>query len=154
MSAVEERLASHGITVPDVTPPLASYVPVVRAGNLVFVSGQVPLRDGQPLCVGTVGAGVTEDEAKAAARQAGVQCVAAAKSVLGDLDQIVRVVRVGGYVNCAPDFTRQPAVVDGASDLFIEAFGEAGRHARSSIGCNGLPLGSAVEVDVIFEVRD
>ena len=151
---VEETLASMGLTLPDASRPLASYVPAIRAGGLVFCSGQLPMQNGELMCRGQVGAEVTEREAYDAARAAALNCLAAIKSVIGDLDSIARVVKVTGYVNSGTGFTAQPSVINGASDLLVDVFGERGRHARAAIGVFGLPLGAAVEIEMIVEVED
>lgn len=147
-----ERLAELGLTLPDVVPPVAAYVPAVRTGDYVYVSGQLPMANGQLLAVGKVGAEVTPEAAKEAAQACALNALAAAASVAGGLDAIKRIVKVVGFVASAPDFTGQPGVVNGASELFGKVFGEAGRHARSAVGVSGLPLDAAVEVELIAEV--
>lgn len=151
--SVEEKLKRLGITLPDAPVPVAAYVPAVRCGNLLFTSGQLPFDRGEVVYRGKVGGAVSEADGYQAARLAALNCLAVARSVLGSLDAVARVVRVTGYVNSAPGFTGQPRVVNGASELLAEVFGEAGRHARASVGCNELPLDAAVEVDMILEVR-
>lgn len=151
--SVEETLQSLGITLPNVAKPVASYVPAVQAGNLVFCSGQLPTRDGQLPRRGKVGEEVSEDDAYDDAQSAALNALAAIKSVIGDLDRVQQVVRVTGYVNSAEAFTNQPVVVDGASDFFLKVFGDKGQHARVAIGVYQLPLNAPVEVDVIVEVR-
>lgn len=151
---VEENLASLGLTLPELAPPLASYVPAVQTGNLVYVSGQLPAEGGQLKMRGKVGGEVTEDQAYDLARICALNCLAAAKSVLGTLDRVVRVVRVTGYVSSAMGFTNQPVVINGASDLLANVFKDAGRHSRVAVGVFELPLGAPVEVDVILEVTD
>ena len=156
MSAVEERLAEIGLTVPDVVPPVAAYVPAVRGGSFVYTSGQLPMVSGQLAATGKVGAGVGDvsaDDAKAHARTCALNAIAAVKSVVGDLDQVLRVVKVVGFVASQPDFTGQPGVINGASELLGVAFGDAGVHARSAVGVAVLPLDSPVEVEIIVEVR-
>jgi enamine deaminase RidA (YjgF/YER057c/UK114 family) len=152
MGAVEERLAGAGLEVPEVTAPLASYVPAVQTGPHVYTSGQLPMVAGALMGTGLVGAQVSPDEAKEMAAQCALNAIAAIRSVVGDLDRVVRVVKVVGYVASAPGFAGQPGVVNGASDLLATAFGEAGRHARSAVGVAALPLGAPVEVDVVVEV--
>lgn len=152
--SVEETLAELGFAVPEVPKPVASYVPAVRSGTLVFTSGQLPVREGQLVCTGSVGAEVTEEEARNAARLAALNALAAIKTVVEDLDAVVRVVRLTGYVSSAPGFVNQPAVINGASDLLLQAFGERGRHSRAAVGVFQLPLGAPVEVDMIVEVAD
>lgn len=149
---VEQRLRAAGLTVPSVVAPLAAYVPAVRTGNLVFTSGQLPIIDGKLSVTGKVGAEVSTADAVQAAQVAALNALAAIKSVVGDLDKVVRVVKVVGYVASASGFTGQPAVVNGASNLFKTAFGDAGVHARSAIGVAELPLGAPVEIEVIVEV--
>ena len=156
MSTVEERLAEIGLTVPDVVPPVAAYVPAVRGGSFVYTSGQLPMVSGQLAAIGKVGAGVGDvsaDDAKAHARTCALNAIAAVKSVVGDLDQVLRVVKVVGFVASQPDFTGQPGVINGASELLGVAFGDAGVHARSAVGVAVLPLDSPVEVEIIVEVR-
>jgi enamine deaminase RidA (YjgF/YER057c/UK114 family) len=150
----EARLAALGLTLPKVTPPLAAYVPAVRTGNYVYVSGQVPVVDGQLLATGKVGADIGAVEAAALARTCALNALAAVASVTGGLDAIVRIVKVVGFVSSDPHFTEQAKVINGASELLIEVFGEAGRHARSAVGMAVLPLDAPVEVELIAEVRD
>jgi enamine deaminase RidA (YjgF/YER057c/UK114 family) len=152
MGAVEQRLAALGTTVPEVAAPVAAYVPAVRAGSLVFTSGQLPLVDGQLMGTGLVGAEVTPEAAHAMAARCALNAIAAVRGLVGDLDRVTRVVKVVGFVASAPGFTGQPAVVNGASELLGAAFGEAGVHARSAVGVAALPLGAPVEVEVIVEV--
>lgn len=153
MSQVEERLAALGITLPQPNPPVANYVPFVRAGDLVHISGQVSVDAGGGI-KGTVGAEVDLDAAKAAARLCGINLIAQMKAACdGDLSRVVRVVKLNGFVQAGPDFTDIPQVVNGASDLMVEAFGDAGKHARSAVGVYRLPLGFAVEVDAVVQVR-
>ncbi len=146
------RLAELGLELPPVTAPLAAYVPAVQTGNHVYVSGQVPIADGKVLATGKVGAEVTTEEAAALARRCALSALAAVDSLVG-LASVVRVVKVVGFVASAPGFTDQPAVINGASELFGEVLGEAGRHARSAVGVAELPRGVPVEVEAIFEVR-
>jgi enamine deaminase RidA (YjgF/YER057c/UK114 family) len=155
MGAIDTKLAELGITLPVPAVPVANYVPCVRSGNLVTVSGQICFGpDGKlaPEHTGKVGAGVTPETAKEAARLCAVNVIAQLKAALGDLDRVVRCVRLGGFINSAPDFTGQPAAMNGASDLVVAVFGDKGRHARSTIGVAALPLGAAVEVEALFEV--
>jgi len=151
MGAVVERLASMGLTVPDVAAPVASYVPALRSGSHVFTSGQLPFVDGALPAVGKVGAEVTPEDAQEYARLCALNVIAAVNSI-ADLDSVVRVVKVTVFVASAPDFTGQPAVANGASDLLAAAFGAAGSHTRSAVGVAVLPLNSPVEVDAIVEV--
>ncbi len=151
MSAVEDRLSAIGLTVPTVVAPLASYVPAVRSGQYVYTAGQLPFVSGELAGVGKVGADVTPDRAAELARICGLNAIAAVKSVV-DLDAVVRVVKVVGFVASTPDFTGQPAVVNGASNLLKEAFGDAGVHARSAVGVAVLPLDAPIEIEMIVEV--
>ena len=152
MSTPEERIAELGLALPADTPPLAAYVPAVRTGNLVYTSGQLPRLNGELTHVGTVGAGVTPEEAKKAAQACALNALAAIKAEIGELSGVRRVVKVVGFVASTPDFTGQPAVVNGASELLGEVFGDAGVHARSAVGVAALPLGVPVEVEMIVEV--
>jgi enamine deaminase RidA (YjgF/YER057c/UK114 family) len=147
------RLAELGLELPPVVPPVAAYVPAVQTGNHVYVSGQVPVAGGKVLATGKVGAEVTPDEAAALARRCALNALAAVDSLVG-LNRVVRVVKVVGFVASAPGFTGQPVVINGASELFGEVFGEAGKHARSAVGVAELPLGVPVEVEAIFEVSE
>lgn len=152
MSAVEQRLADLGHVLPALVPPIAAYVPAVTAGPFVYTSGQLPMRDGSLLATGKVGAAVLPEEAKELAAVCALNALAAIKSVIGELDRIVRVVKVVGFVASDPEFSGQPAVINGASELLVAAFGEAGRHARSAVGVAVLPLDAPVEVELIVEV--
>jgi len=145
------RLAELGIALPPVVPPVASYVPASRAGNLVFTSGQLPMVQGAMAHTGLVGGPVTAEQAKELARACALNALAAVDALVG-IDNVVRVVKVVGFVASAPGFTGQPGVVNGASELFAEIFGEAGQHARSAVGVVGLPLDAPVEVEIIVEV--
>ena len=153
-SHVEARLAALGLTVPQVTVPLAAYIPAVRTGNLVYTSGQLPMIDGALAATGKVGAAVSAEEAAELAKICALNAIAAVRSVIGDLDKVVRVVKVVGFVASTPEFTGQPAVVNGASNLLKEAFGDSGVHARSAVGVAALPLDAPVEVEMIVEVAD
>jgi enamine deaminase RidA (YjgF/YER057c/UK114 family) len=145
------RLAELGLTLPTVTPPLAAYVPAVQSGNHVYVSGQVPMQDGKLLATGKVGAEVSPEDAAQLAARCALNAIAAVDNLVG-LENVVRVVKVVGFVASAEGFTGQPAVINGASHLFGDVFGEAGAHARSAVGVAELPLGAPVEVEAIFEV--
>jgi enamine deaminase RidA (YjgF/YER057c/UK114 family) len=145
------RLAELGIVLPSVVPPVAAYVPASRTGNLVFTSGQLPMVQGAMAHTGVVGGPVTAEQAKELARACALNALAAVDALVG-LDNVVRVVKVVGFVASAPGFTGQPGVVNGASELFGEVFGEAGQHARSAVGVVGLPLDAPVEVELIVEV--
>lgn len=153
MSAVEERLAALGLTVHDVVPPVAAYVPAVRTGNYVYTAGQLPMVAGALAATGKVGVDVTPEQAHDLAATCALNAIAAIKSV-APLDSVVRVVKVVGFVASAPEFTGQPGVVNGASNLLLAAFGDAGAHARSAVGVASLPLDAPVEVEVIVEVAD
>jgi enamine deaminase RidA (YjgF/YER057c/UK114 family) len=152
MSAVEDRLVELGLTVPEVAAPVASYVPAVRAGPQVFTSGQLPMRSGQLMMTGKVGAEVSLEDAIACAQQCALNAIAAVKSLIGDLDQVARIVKVVCFVASAPEFTGQPQVANGASELLGTAFGDAGVHARSAVGVAVLPLDAPVEVEILVEV--
>ncbi len=148
----EARLVELGITIPEVVPPLAAYQPAARTGSLVFTAGQLPARSGEMLAIGKVGGEVTEEQAYECARQCALNALAAVKAEIGSLDQIKRVVKVVVFVASTPDFTGQPRVANGASELFGEVFGEAGKHARSAVGVSVLPLDVPVEVEIVVEV--
>jgi enamine deaminase RidA (YjgF/YER057c/UK114 family) len=153
MSQVEDRLASLGVTLPQPNPPVANYVPFVRSGDLVHISGQVSVDAGGGI-KGVVGQDVDLEAAKAAARLCGINLIAQMKAACeGDLSRVVRVVKLGGFVQAGPDFFDIPQVVNGASDLMVDAFGDAGKHARSAVGVYRLPLNFAVEVDAVVQVR-
>ena len=150
---VEQKLAAQGITLPEPRAAMANYVGFVRTGNLLFVSGQVCFgADGKLIAKGKLGAGVTLEQGAAAARGCGINLLAQVKAALGDLDKVVRVVRLGGFVNAAPDFLDGPKVLNGASDLMVAAFGDKGRHARTTVGVAVLPADAAMEVEALFEV--
>ena len=150
---IEARLAELGLNVPTAPVPAANYIPWVRTGNLVYIAGQVPMKDGKFLWVGKVGRDYTVEEAKEAARFVGLNVLSQLKTALdGDLDRVVRAVKLNGFVNCVEGFGHQPHVINGASELMIEVFGDAGRHPRSAVGVAGLPFGVAVEIDGVFEV--
>jgi len=151
--SVEKKLASLGINLPTPAAPIANYVPFVRSGNMLVVSGQLCFgTDGSLLAKGQLGNGVSLDDGQRAARACAINLLAQLKSALGDLDKVVRVVRLGGFINSAPGFTDGPKVMNGASDLMVEVFGEKGRHARSTVGVAALPANAAVEVEGQFEV--
>jgi enamine deaminase RidA (YjgF/YER057c/UK114 family) len=152
VSAVEGRLAALGLTVPEVVKPVASYVPAVRTGSYVYTSGQLPMRSGELMTTGKVGGAVSPEDAAACARQCALNAIAAVKAEIGDLDAVKRVVKVVCFVASVPDFTGQPQVANGASDLLGQAFGDAGVHARSAVGVPVLPLDSPVEVEIVVEV--
>ena len=157
MSTVEERLSELGLTVPEVVAPVAAYVPALRSGNLVFTSGQLPMRDGNLEATGKVGDGhglVPGADAKELAALCALNAIAAIKSVVGDLEKVTQVVKVVGFVASDPGFTGQPAVINGASELLGTAFGDRGAHARSAVGVAALPLDAPVEVEVTVSVAD
>ncbi|WP_436699071.1 RidA family protein [Nocardioides sp. BYT-33-1] len=151
MATPEERLAELGLTVPEVVPPVAAYIPAIRSGERVYTSGQLPMRDGALMATGKVGATVSAEDAYACARQCALNAIAAIRAIAGDLSR-VRIVKVVAFVASTPDFTGQPGVANGASELFAEVFGDAGVHARSAVGVPVLPLDAPVEVEVIAEI--
>jgi enamine deaminase RidA (YjgF/YER057c/UK114 family) len=150
---IETRLKEMGLELPAPGKPVANYVPAVRTGNLVFLSGHGPVLENGNLITGKVGADLTLEEGYKAARQVALVLLASLQSEIGDLDKVRRVVKLLGMVNCAPDFVDQPKVVNGASDLLVEIFGEKGKHARSAVGMNALPLNIAVEIEMIAEIE-
>jgi enamine deaminase RidA (YjgF/YER057c/UK114 family) len=152
VSTVEDRLTELGLSVPEVAKPVAAYVPAVRTGKYVHTSGQLPMRDGSLMATGKVGGEVTPEEAYECARQCALNAIAAVKAEIGDLSQILRVVKVVAFVSSTPDFTGQPGVANGASELLGTAFGDAGLHARSAVGVPVLPLDAPVEVEILVEV--
>ncbi|GAC1381998.1 MAG: RidA family protein [Marmoricola sp.] len=152
MSAIEDRLAALGLTVPEVAKPVAAYIPAIRSGSHVFTSGQLPMRDGALMRTGKVGGEVSPEVATACAQQAGLNALAAIKAELGSLDEIKQIVKVTVFVASTPDFTGQPAVANGVSLLLGEVFGDAGRHVRSAVGVSVLPLDAPVEVELMVEV--
>lgn len=147
---VEARLAEIGITLPEPVAPVANYVPFTIVGNTLYLSGQVS-KGPDGLITGLLGQDVTVEQGYEAARVCAVNLIVQIKAAVGDLDRVTRIARLGAFVACVPGFTDQPRVVNGASDLMVEAFGDAGRHARSAVGTNALPLGVAVEIDAIVE---
>ena len=150
---IEDKLAEMGVTIPDPKPALGSYVPAVQTGSLVFVSGNLPIQaDGSMLHSGKLGEDVSVEEGYAAAKQCAINCLSAAKGIIGDLNNVQQVVKLRVLVNSTPDFTDQPAVANGASDLLVELFGESGKHARAAVGVASLPLGVSVEVELVLEV--
>lgn len=154
MSKYEEKLNSMGITLPTPAAPVANYVGFVKSGNTVFISGQLPLEDGKLKFVGKVGSEVLDEDAKAAAKLCAINLLAQLKVACeGNLDRVVRCVKLGIFVNGDANFTNHPAVANGASDLIAEVFGDAGKHARAAVGSGSLPLGVSVEVDAIFEIK-
>ena len=152
MSTPEERLSELGLAVPEVAKPVAAYVPAVRSGNHVFTSGQLPMREGQLITTGKVGGEVTAEEAVECARQCALNALAAIRAELGELSAVKRVVKVVAFVASTPDFTAQPLVANGVSELLGDVFGDIGRHARSAVGVPVLPLDAPVEVELVVEV--
>ena len=150
----EARLAALGLTLPPVAAPLAAYVPAVRSGPYVYTAGQLPLANGKLLMTGRVGAQVSVEEAASLARTCALNALAAVASVTGGLSAVIRIVKIVGFVASDPSFTGQPLVLNGASELMLEVFGDSGRHARSAVGVAVLPLDSPVEIELIAEVRD
>lgn len=153
MSAPEDRLAELGLSVPEVPTPVAVYVPAVVSGDLVFTSGQLPMKNGELMLTGKVGGEVGPEEAKEAAQQCALNAIAAVKSKIGDLDKVAQVVKVVVFVASTPDFTGQPQVANGASELLGTVFGDAGIHARSAVGVPVLPLDSPVEVEIVVRTQ-
>jgi len=150
---VAARLKELNLALPDAPAPVANYVPAVRAGNVLYISGQIPLEGGKPQFIGKLGRELSVEQGQQAARLFALNVLAQARTALGgDLDRVVRCVRLGGFVNCLPEFTDQPQVVNGASYLFVAVLGDAGRHARAAVGVASLPRGVAVEVEAVFEV--
>jgi enamine deaminase RidA (YjgF/YER057c/UK114 family) len=152
MSSPEQRLADLGLEVPEVAKPVAAYVPAIRTGNYVYTSGQLPMHEGQLITTGKVGSQVTAEEAVECARQCALNAMAAVKAVVGDLSRVTRVVKVVAFVASTPDFTGQPVVANGASELLGTVFGDAGQHARSAVGVSVLPLDAPVELEMVVEV--
>jgi enamine deaminase RidA (YjgF/YER057c/UK114 family) len=152
VSTPEERLEELGLSVPGVAAPVAAYIPAIRSGNHVYTSGQLPMRDGRLLHTGAVGGVVSQDEAVECARQCALNALAAIKAEVGELAAVKQIVKVVVFVASTPDFTGQPLVANGVSELLGEVFGDAGRHARSAVGVSALPLDAPVEVELLVEV--
>jgi enamine deaminase RidA (YjgF/YER057c/UK114 family) len=152
--SIDARLAELGIELPAASAPAGNYVPVNRTGNLLYTSGQIPVQDGEIVYRGYVGADFDIEPAYAAARLCTLSALAAVRAELGSLDRVAKVVKVTGFVRSSAGFTDQPKVINGASDLLVEIFGDKGRHARAAVGVNELPLGVCVEVEFIFEITD
>ena len=151
---IDQRLAELKLELPNPASPMANYIPAVRSGNLLFLSGQICQWNGERRFTGKLGAEISLEQGREAAKLCGLNLLAQAKRALdGDLDRVVRVVRLGGFVNAVPDFADQPQVVNGASDLMVAVFGDAGRHARTAVGVGSLPGGATVEIDAVLEVR-
>ncbi len=152
MSTPEERLQELGLSVPEVAKPVAAYIPALRSGSHVYTSGQLPMRDGSLMLTGKVGGEVTEEEAVECARQCALNALAAVRAEVGELSAVKRIVKVVVFVASTPDFTAQPKVANGVSELLGEVFGDAGRHARSAVGVAVLPLDAPVEVELVVEI--
>lgn len=153
MSIIEARLKELGVSLPSPPMPVASYVPVTISGKMVFVSGQIPIADGAVKYVGKLGVDVPLETGQAAAQLCAINILAQLKGAIGDLDKVVKCLRLGVFVNAAPDYTQHPEVANGASDLIAAVFGEAGKHARAAVGVGSLPRGVAVEVEALFEIQ-
>lgn len=151
--SIDARLKELGITLPDAPAPVANYVPAVRTGNLVYISGQVSAAGGEAV-KGRLGADVSLEEGQQAARLSALAILAQVNAAVGSLDRVARIVKLGGFVACTPEFDQHPAVINGASDLMVEVFGDRGKHARFAVGVPSLPLGFAVEIDAVVEVAD
>ena len=149
--SIENRLTELGITLPDAPAPAANYVPFVQTGNLVFISGQISQNEAG-LITGKLGDSMSVEQGAEAARRCGQALIAQLKAAIGDLDRVKRVVKLTGFVNSTPDFTDQPKVVNGCSDLMVQVFGDAGRHARAAVSAPSLPLGVSVEIEAVFEI--
>ena len=153
MATPEERVAELGLSIPEVPKPVAAYVPAVRSGSYVYTSGQLPMRDGALITTGKLGVDVNVEDGVTCAQQCALNAIAAVKSVVGDLSSVVRVVKLVAFVASSPDFTGQPGIANGASELVGKVFGDAGQHARSAVGTAVLPLDAPVEVEMVVEVR-
>jgi enamine deaminase RidA (YjgF/YER057c/UK114 family) len=153
LNQIEQNIKNLGLSLPDTPKPVAAYIPAKQTGNLVFTAGQLPMVNGELISKGLLGQDVEIDEANKAARICTLNALAAIKGVIGDLDRIKQIVRVVGYVASVPTFTQQPAVVNGASELLLEIFGENGKHARSAVGMAVLPLNASVEIELTVEVE-
>lgn len=149
----EQKLKDLGITIPEAPKPLAAYIPAIQEGNLVYTAGQLPMVAGELKYKGKLGASVSEEEGQKAAQTCAINCLSVIKSVIGSLDKIERVVKVTVFINSADDFTAQPKIANGASEFLVNVFGEAGKHVRSAVGVNALPLGAAVEIEMIVKTK-
>ncbi len=149
---IEKKMGTFGLELPEVAKPVASYVPAVKSGNYVFTSGQIPFVKGELMYRGKLGGDLTVEQGYECARVSALNCLAAVKSVIDDLDRVKQIVRVTGFVNSAPGFEDQPKVLNGASDLLVEVFGQRGKHSRLAIGTSELPLGAPVEIDMVVEI--
>ena len=151
MSKVEQRLSELGLTLPEVATPAGSYLPAMISGNLVFTAGQIPLIEGKLMATGKLGAEITVEYGAEIAQRCALNALAAVKSVIGDLDRVKQIVKIVGFVSSVPEFTSQPAVINGASEFLQQVFGDAGQHARSAVGVSVLPLDAPVEIELIVE---
>ncbi len=152
MGMIDDKLKELGITLPQAAAPAANYVPFCMTGNLIFISGQLPMKDGNFAYQGKLGSDISQDQGIEAAKLCAINIIAQAKAALdGDLDRVVRIVKLGGFVNATPDFTNHPKVINGASDLMVEVFGDKGRHSRFAMGAGSLPLGVSVEIEAVIE---
>ncbi|HAE74252.1 MAG TPA: LysR family transcriptional regulator [Candidatus Aquiluna sp.] len=151
MSKVEQRLSELGLTLPEVATPAGSYLPAMISGNLVFTAGQIPVIEGKLMATGKLGAEITVEYGAEIAQRCALNALAAVKSVIGDLDRVKQVVKIVGFVSSVPEFTSQPAVINGASEFLQQVFGDAGKHARSAVGVSVLPLDAPVEIELIVE---
>ncbi len=151
--SIEKKMKDLGLTLPQAPKPVANYVPAVRVGNLLFVSGHGPYTDGKTITSGKLGKEVTLEQGYQVARNVALNCLASTKAIIGDLNRVRRIVKLLGMVNCTEDFKDQPKVINGASDLLVELFGELGKHARSAVGMQSLPNGIPVEIEMILEVE-
>ncbi|HEX2868857.1 MAG TPA: RidA family protein [Ignavibacteriales bacterium] len=150
---IEDKIKELGYTVPEAPKPLAAYIPALRDGNLVFTAGQLPSASGELKFKGKLGKDLTEEEGKKAAELCALNCLSVVKSIAGSLDNIERIIKVTAFINSAPGFTDQPKVANGASEFFVNVFGEMGKHVRSAVGVNELPLNAAVEVEIIAKLK-
>jgi enamine deaminase RidA (YjgF/YER057c/UK114 family) len=151
---IENRLKDMGIELPPAVTPVANYVPAVRSGNLVFLSGHGPFDESGTLITGKIGADLTAEQGYQAARRIAIGLLGSLKNIIGDLDKVKQIVKLLGLVNCTPDFGDQPKVINGASDFLVEVFGDKGKHARSAVGTNALPMNISVEIEMIVEVEN
>ena len=151
MSKIEQRLSELGLTLPEVATPAGSYLPAMISGNLVFTAGQIPVIEGKLMATGKLGAEITVEYGAEIAQRCALNALAAVKSVIGDLDRVKQVVKIVGFVSSVPEFTSQPAVINGASEFLQQVFGDAGKHARSAVGVSVLPLDAPVEIELIVE---
>jgi enamine deaminase RidA (YjgF/YER057c/UK114 family) len=151
---IETKLKEMGVELPEAAAPMANYVPAVRTGNLVFLAGHGPFKEDGALITGKVGSELTTEQGYEAARRVAIGLLGSLKAEIGDLDKVKRIVKLLGLVNCTPDFGEQPSVINGASDFFVELFGDRGKHARSAVGSNALPFNISVEIEMIVEVVD